>query len=237
MSIDQLERPAVQEKTKYQRRPWMVAAAAFAAVLVVGIAWGLLANLGGSPDDVVDTPPPTTVAPELSGPDSRPPTEVTAVLGSDPATETYFARSSDDYDAAVMGIEPGTVTAEWFRAEGFFVVFFDGIDKEATGGLCPSAFIEGAADGDFMANAPAAGADCSAIVINELPNQAVRTLECGGSLAYRTAIPDDQVGTLFASLEKPVPTSSGGSGIMGIMSSAETSAGNISEVDISIFDC
>lgn len=234
MSTDQLERRVVEpQRPKYKRNPWLVAAAAFAAVLIVGVAWAVFANLGAEAD-VVD-PPPTTI--ELLGPDDRPETSATAVLGADPATETYFARSDDDFDSAVMGVEPGTVTAEWYRAEGFLVVFYEGLDTSVTDGLCPMARVEGGGS-DFMANASAPGADCSAIVINELPDPAVRTLQCGNSLAFRTAIPEDTGGTLLTALERQAVTSAGSTrAFMGIAGSTDVIAGSLPEVDLALFEC
>ena len=60
----------------------------------------------------------------------------------------------------------------------------------------------------------------------------VRALQCGNTLAYRTAIPDDSVGILFGTLEKPF-----GEGIMGITSLSNSQNGDIPEVDVSIFEC
>lgn len=232
MAIDQLDRLDENHKQTYRRNRWLVAAAAFAAVLVIGIAWGVLATLGGDEPEVVDPPPELEL-----GPEDRPTTPVTAVLGADPGGQAYFARSADDFDSAVMGVEPGAVTAEWYRAEGFYVVYFAGVDTTTTPGLCPSASVFEGGGQDFMANAAAGGADCSAIVINALPDPEVRTLECKGSLAFRTAIPEGTDGALIAALERPAETSSGGTGIMGISSEAGTEAGAIPEVDLSIFDC
>ena len=173
----------------------------------------------------------TTTAVSAGGPEDRPATPVSAVMGSVPAAETYVAFVAGEYDAAVMGVEPGTATAEWFRAGGFYVVFFSGVDTAATGPTCPGASIRTSTGFEFVSNAPTGGADCSGFV-TLVDEPAVRALECGDSLAYRTAIPDNGVGTLFGTLEKPF-----GEGIMGITSLSDTQAGDIPEVDISIFEC
>ncbi len=59
MSIDQMEKAVTQERPPYRRPPWLVAAAAFVAVLFIGVAvWAI--GFGDEPE-VVD-PPPTTQA-------------------------------------------------------------------------------------------------------------------------------------------------------------------------------
>jgi len=170
----------------------------------------------------------TTTSPVPSGPDARPATPVSAIMGADPANETYFTTGT--FDAGVMGIEPGAATAEWFRAEGFYVVFFSGVTTADTGPLCPGASV--ATDRfEFVSNAPSAGADCSSFsTLSSDPT--VRALECNGSIAYRTAIPEDSVGILFGTLEKPVDA-----GIMGITSLSDSSVGEIPEVDLSLLEC
>ena len=223
MTIDQLERPAVDQTMQTRgRNSWAVAGSTFAAVLIIGVAWGVLAGgSGGSP----------------LGPENRPATPVKAVLGAEPNSQAYFARTTEDFDAAIMGVQPGAVTAEWYRAEGFYVVFFAGVDTEAAPGLCPSAYVLAGGQPDYMANAAAGGADCSAIVINELPDPAVRTMECNAALALRTAIPEGTTGMLHASLERPVPTSSGGTGIMGLLGMRPDGGAEVPEVDVSMFEC
>ena len=171
----------------------------------------------------------TTVA--AAGPETRPATPISAVMGADPAAETYVGFIEAEYDAAVMGVVPGEATAEWFRAEGFFVVFYNGVDTSVTGPTCPGASVATAAGFEFVSNAAAEGADCSGFVTLQ-DDPGVRALQCGNTLAYRTAIPDDSVGILFGTLEKPF-----GEGIMGITSLSNSQNGDIPEVDVSIFEC
>ncbi|MGI9646885.1 MAG: hypothetical protein ACR2OI_00030, partial [Acidimicrobiia bacterium] len=170
----------------------------------------------------------TTTTKATPAPAALPATPVAAVMGTNPANETYF--TTGEFDAAVMGVEPGAATARWFKAEGFYVVFFDGVSTADTGPLCPGASL--ATDTfQFVSNAPSAGADCSTFsTLSDDPT--VRALECDGSIAYRTAIPDDGAGILFGTLEKPVD-----GGIMGITSLSDSSLGEIPEVDISELEC
>lgn len=223
MAIDQLDRRAVEQTPTHRRNSWVVAASTFAAVLMVGVAWGGLAGFGGGASQ--------------PGPEDRPATPVKAVLGAEPISQAYFVRSAEPFDAAVMGVEPGAVTAEWYRAEGFYVVFFEGVDTEAAAGLCPSAYVLAGGQPDYMANAAAEGADCSAIVVHGLPEPTVRTLECNGALALRTAIPEGTAGMLHATLERPAPTRSGATGIMGLLGMRPDGGAKVPEVDVSMFEC
>ncbi|MBT8203065.1 MAG: hypothetical protein KJO87_07160 [Acidimicrobiia bacterium] len=171
----------------------------------------------------------TTTTASAAGPDARPATPVTAVLGADPANGSYY--TAGEFDATVMGIELNTVTAEWYRAEGFFVVFFNGVDTSDTGPLCPGASVATENGFEFVSNAPTTGADCSGfITLTEDPG--VRALECDGALAYRTAIPENSAGFLFGTLERPV-----GDGIMGLTSFVDNRTGDIPEVDPTLFEC
>ena len=173
----------------------------------------------------------TTTTEAIAGPADRPATGITAVLGADPLNGTYYNIGTGGYDPAVMGIEAGGGTAEWYRTEGFFLVYFDGIDTADTGPLCPGASIATATAFEFVSNAPSEGADCSGFITLQ-DDPAVRALECNGSIAYRTAIPEDAIGFLFGTLEKPV-----GGGIMGITSFVDNTTGEIPEVDSAIFEC
>ena len=149
-------------------------------------------------------------------------------MGADPANETYF--TTGQFDAATMGVEPGGATAEWFKAEGFYVVFFNGVSTADTGPLCPGASLA-TNTFEFVSNAASAGADCSTFpTLSDDPT--VRALECNGSIAYRTAIPADSAGILFGTLEKPVD-----GGIMGITSLSDSSLGEIPEVDVGQLEC
>ena len=150
-------------------------------------------------------------------------------MGADPTQGTYFTTGS--FDAAVMGVEPESATAEWYRSEGFFLVYFADVNTSETGPLCPGASAATQAGFEFVSNAPSAGADCSAFP-TLVDDQSVRALECSGSIAYRTAIPDDTVGFLFGTLEKTV-----GDGIMGITSFVDSTTGEIPEVNADLFEC
>jgi len=223
--IKQLEPP------KSPRRRWLIPVLAGATAVILAIVGVIVLFSGDDQPDVapVQTTVPTTTVPDPSGPDARPATGVSAAL-----TESYYARATGEYDAAVTGIEPGEVTAEWFRAEGFYLVYFDGLDPNAAASLCPGAHIQSATGGpDFMSFAPTGDEGCTfqGPSVRRV-SEGARPLQCDGSLAYRTFIPDDTEGVLIGTLDKTV-----GEGIMGVTGSVDSQAGAIPEVDISMFEC
>ena len=57
-----------------------------------------------------------------------------------------------------MGFDVDEVTAEWYSADGFFVVVFAGLDLANTGPLCPGASVDlGGSNFQFIANAETSG--------------------------------------------------------------------------------
>lgn len=98
MDVKQVETPSGQEKKRYPG--WLVAAAAFAAVVVVGFGIGLVFNAGSdSSTDVIDTPTTTT----------QPATATTVPLPftADQAlavAEDYFAEFNAGGSEAVMAL-------------------------------------------------------------------------------------------------------------------------------------
>jgi hypothetical protein len=179
------------------------------------------------PTDVATEEPtagPTEEAMD-DGPDARPDSAASAAL-----SQSYNSAAGGSFDAAVMGFGPGDVEAQWYQADGFYVVVYAGLDLAATGPLCPGNSIQTAAGFEFVSNAPTDGADCSTFpTISSDP--AVGALVCGGVLSYRTAIPATSEGVLYGTIERPVE-----GGIMGITSTAPTSAG-VPEVDIALLSC
>lgn len=215
------------------KRPrWLVPALAGATAVIAAIIIVALVFTGNDEPDVIQPAPvETTVATPTtlpaSGPETRPTTPVSAALD-----EAYYVRASGEFDAEAMGIEPGTVSAEWYRADGFYVVFFEGLDTIPADSLCPGAYVEGAGP-DFMSFAPIGSEDCTGHgPSTRRVSEGARPLQCENSLAYRTFIPEGTEGTLFAVIDKTV-----GEGIMGITSMVDSSTGAIPEVDLSLLEC
>lgn len=170
--------------------------------------------------------PTTTTVATTTTTDPAPALPVTGA--SAVLTEVYF--TDGEFDASLMGFDPGDIEAAWYRAEGHYIVLYRGIDTNLTGPLCPGASI--CTTGyEYVSNAPTNGADCSGF-LTLADDPSVRALECEGAVAYRTAIPDTVEGTLLGTMERPI-----NGGIMGATSVVPTSAGEIPEVDVSAFEC
>lgn len=102
MSIDQLDKQVTHEPPPHRQRPWLVAAAAFAAVLLIGIAvWAIGFR---SPPEVIEPPPTTTAAPVD--------TEALAEIGN------RFVGAFDSYDADTVAelIADDAVSLNMFNA-------------------------------------------------------------------------------------------------------------------------
>lgn len=180
-----------------------------------------------APTDVATEEPTAapTEEPSAGGPDARPASTAAAAL-----TQSYNSAAGGSYDPAVMGFAAGDVEAQWYQADGFYVVVYAGLDLDATGPFCPGNSIQTAAGFEFISNAPTEGADCSTFpTISSDP--AVGALVCDGVVSYRTAIPATTEGVLYGTLERPVE-----GGIMGITGIVPTSAG-VPEIDISLLSC
>ena len=145
-------------------------------------------------------------------------------------TQSYNTVSGGAFDPAVMGFGPNDVEAQWYQADGFYVVVYAGLDLGATGPLCPGNSIQTAAGFEFVSNGPTDGADCSSFpTLSADPD--VGVLTCQGVVSYRTAIPATTQGSLFGTIERPVE-----GGIMGITGVAPTTAG-VPEIDLSLLSC
>lgn len=173
-----------------------------------------------------EAPAPAATEAPASGPSARPETPTAAAL------EISYNTATGTFDALVMGIAEGDVEAQWYQADGFYVVVFEGLDLDATAPLCPGASIQVPSGAyEFVANVPTEGADCSTFPTLSA-DPAVQVLTCEGVVSFRTAIPASSEGTLFGTLERPVE-----GGLTGITSMTPTSAGAIPEVDVSLLSC
>ena len=218
-------------------RRWLVPALAGAAAVIIAVALAVVLLGGDDLPDVTNDPPPTPT--QI---DARPTTPVEVLLArgfggdSDADIRRCFVTSCPtilDFDGAVMGIEPGTVTAEWFRSEGFYLVYFEGLDAIAAGSLCVAAANDRLT---HLSYASIGDADCSWIGANPAStlSEPGRILQCDSSLAFLTSIPEDSVAELGVDLSKTVDdqrmylTHVGGGDFEGPV---------IPEVDASIFEC
>ena len=104
------------------------------------------------------------------------------------------------FEESDLPAPPGAVTANWFTSGGFYVVAYYGLDLENAGPLCPGNSILTSAGWVHVTNAPTEEGACEGFpTLTDDPD--VGPIDCHGELFYRTAIPSDQQGTLFGTLE------------------------------------
>lgn len=179
-------------------------------------------------------PPPTmepTVTPTIAAAAMElPATSVSSVIGGDPQTiykvdmETF---QQLEFDESELPVAPGTVEAHWYTAGGKYVVAYVGLDLSATGPLCPGNSILTDQGFEFVSNAPTEEGACEGLAtLTTDPD--VGPLVCQETVLYVTAIPSDQQGTLFGTIEK---LADDGSALIGLTSEAQSSP-DIPEIDL-----
>jgi hypothetical protein len=139
-----------------------------------------------------------------------------------------------EFDPAVMGFDVGQVTAEWYSADGRFVVVYAGLDLNMSGPKCPGASIDlGGGNFQFIANAPTEGANCPLDLFPTIgAHPGVEAYECNGVLTFHTFVPVDQSGTLYGTLEIEHNNT-----WMGVTSTADNSAGEFPALDLNLMSC
>lgn len=151
-----------------------------------------------------DTPIPPTPEPTLPPePKGLPDTPISAVLGVEPNTTykvelgTFAALSFEESDLPAV---PGEVTARWYIAGDRYVVAYAGFDYAEGDFLCPGNSILTGAGFLHVSNAPTEEGACEGFTTLTTDPE-VGPIVCQGSLLYVTAIPSDQQGMLFGTLE------------------------------------
>lgn len=177
------------------------------------------------------TPKPPTVEPTVtsSTPKELPHTSISAVLGVEPnttykvdmATFESLAFEESDLPAAT-----GAVTAQWYTSAGRYVVAYVGLDLSKTGPLCPGNSILTAAGFSNVSNAPTEEGACEGFPTLTTDPE-VGPIVCQGSLLYVTAIPSDQQGMLFGTIE----ALTGDGALIGLTSSVQSSP-DIPEINL-----
>lgn len=188
--------------------------------LVVAIALSACSSSTASPTNTA--PPPkeeatdTVVSPKSEPTPTKPgptPTEaepmdlpdtpVSAKLGVEPDT-TYkvtlrnFQRVS--FDESELPAAPGSVTAQWYTAGDRYAVAYVGIDVSEGTPLCPGNSILTNTGFLHVSNAPTVEGACEGFpTLTTDPD--IGPVVCQDTLVYVTAIPSDQQGMLFGTLE------------------------------------
>jgi len=183
------------------------------------------------------TAPTTTAAPATAPPTAATTTAapITTAAAALPTTRLQ-AQILDGYkfgaEGGVAGDEDlpfvlGSITADVFSANGFYVIVYEGLDLEATGPLCPGNSIATASGFEFVSNSPTPGATCVGA-----PTVLDGIMVCSGLVSYMTPIPSDLAGSLFASVE--IYTGTGTN--LGASGGVEV-AGDAPEIDLGLLDC
>lgn len=179
------------------------------------------------------TPEPTVTPTTAAAAKELPTTPSTAVLGADPQM-TYkvdMATSQQlDFDESELPVPPGTVEAHWYTSGGRYVVAYVGLDLSATGPLCPGNSILTDQGFEFVSNAPTEEGACEGFTTLTADPE-VGPSVCQGTVLYVTAIPSDEQGTLFGTIEM---LADDGAALIGLTSTAESSP-DIPEIDLDEF--
>jgi hypothetical protein len=115
------------------------------------------------------------------------PTAVSAVLGTD--LPPY---------GPVELFPPGSVAADWYQWDGFYVVLYRGL--VVTDPLCPGNSIQTPTAFENITNSPVGGPDACVGATN-LAGEGFGARQCGDLTYYLTEIPTDIDGGLFGTVE------------------------------------
>ena len=196
------------------KNPWVWVAAG-AAVLAVILVIVFTSGDGDDEASASTTTLPTTTTEESTTTSEEPTTTTEEPTTTEaPTTTTTVPPVVEVAPTAVKGLldayndggadlfPPGSVEANWYQSDGFYVVLYRGWDATSGQPICTgnSIFVDGG--WQFVTNAPYDGTMdgvCSGAT-EAAPDQGVRA--CGSLLYYLTAIPVDQDGEqLYGSLE------------------------------------
>lgn len=178
-----------------------------------------------------ETSIPPTVEPTAtsSTPKELPHTSTTALLGVEPNTTYKIDMATFEslaFEESELPAAPGAVTAQWYTSAGRYVVAYVGLGLSETGPLCPGNSILTGAGFSNVSNAPTEEGACEGFPTLTTDPE-VGPIVCQGSLLYVTAIPSDQQGMLFGTLE----ALTGDGAIIGLTSSVQSSP-DIPEINL-----
>jgi hypothetical protein len=127
----------------------------------------------------------------------------TTVAGSLTTTFASKNKANVPYDPTKL-FPAGSVEADWYLSNGFWVVYYKGLDVAATGPLCPGNSIKTPVGFMFESDSPTATGACAGVV-SKVATAPVGVRICGNRLLYLTAIPTNTPGTLYGTIEKLLP--------------------------------
>ncbi len=117
-----------------------------------------------------------------------------------PMRETFRSQRRA-YDAELLGLRPGQVTAAWYRMNDFWAVHFRGLKQLTGAGKCAVAALETPGGRQFVTDSPYGQDACTGFTDTALPPGSL--FRCtDNTIVYKTQIPISAQGTLFAALGK-----------------------------------
>jgi hypothetical protein len=202
-----------------------------------------------SPQAIVPTAPPSaaTSASAPAAPSSAP--SATATASPKPGTFTISLPVTDlegsldipekGFDRSKLdGFLPGGIKFDWFRSTGgtMVVLYFLGPLPAGQDPLCAGTSVKTASGFENVTNSPLGKGGCAGDDKHLATPPAGAQICNGGFLVYTTTIPNDAVGTLYASLEKAQPDGSI-SGLTSTTDSGPKLAAYPNQIDLSKYTC
>jgi hypothetical protein len=201
---------------------------------VAVLSTAVLALAGGCGSGKSSSTPTTTSAVLTTLPGTTAPAAVVDIAkGELPATpmtvvlsQTY--RTQGAFDATVFAVSSGSVTAAWYRAGDFWLVYYRGLEKAKALGKCPGNSLKTATGFDFVSNSPYGALACKGFATTVLPPGSLRL--CGDkAVVYTSKIPVSASGALVASLEQGMTDGS----IQGMTGQVAADASKAPTIDVS----
>lgn len=195
------------------------------SVIVIACLAALVAACGGDEETAAPAQEePEAVETVEPGPAPLPKTPVEAAL--DQPYKVGPDGQPAEFEPGELPVEPGSVTARWYRSGGVYVVLYDGLALGETGPLCPGNSIQTAGGFEHVSNAPTEEGACEGAQNLAGADAGVRV--CDSLVLYVTEIPADTEGTLFGTVERFEPDGT----ILGVTSQAQTDAGTAPEIEV-----
>lgn len=158
--------------------------------------------------------------------DTLPASPVTATL------DTFYDFPNGTLDGVTLPFSAGDVRAWWYIEGDFYTLLYQGLPADSS--ACPGNSLQLASGMfDFVSNAALGVIDCSPSPTGIENTADAGVVVCGTQVFYRTLIPADVTGALFASVEIYDAELNG----IGATSMVATAPGQAPELDLSVYGC
>ena len=196
-----------------------------AGILIAAAAFALIATACGSSDDTTTTAAPratttaaaatTTTVAAAAATTTTAAAETTTTAGGEETTTTELTAAVVPATTTIASLEPygpgdgphmfppGSVEAHWYQWDGKYVVLYRGFDAAAGQEICAgnSILVLGAGSMHITNSPYLNGADAICIGAATILEPPDGVQVCGSLLYYLTAIPTDQNGILYGTME------------------------------------